>query len=169
MAHQVGTLGLCAAALFMLAAGTAEANEPVGAERCGSCHQAEYAQWKTTAHAQALSRLTASQQQDAACRSCHTTAPRSKDARFSGVQCESCHGEGNYYAPSHIMKDKKLAAILGLEKVTEKTCQSCHSGDTPGLQPFNYQKMLQKVLHRGNDTALKLSPKPVKVAQRAKR
>ncbi|MEL7370540.1 MAG: multiheme c-type cytochrome [Myxococcota bacterium] len=124
----------------------------IGAERCGACHQAEYQAWRKTPHAQALARLTEQQQQNKLCRSCHTMDPWSDDPALAGVQCESCHGAGRPYAPELVMRDKKLAALMGLKTVNEATCENCHRADAPRLRAFDYAKLVKQVMH--------LSPEP---------
>lgn len=145
--------------LLSLGAGTplVSAADPtyLGAERCGQCHEAEYRQWRSTPHAEALARLSEKQQQDPVCRSCHTmlSAPPAeaadpRAARLSGVQCESCHGAGRYYAPAYVMRDAPLAKMMGLKGISEKTCASCHQPDGPNLKPFDYAEAVKKVRHR---------------------
>ncbi len=119
----------------------------LGAERCGACHVKELTEWKASPHATALARLSEVQQRNAACRSCHTMAPTSKDPSLLGVQCESCHGPGRMYAPEYVMKDKKLSALVGLKKINEATCKSCHRGENPNLKPFDYATLIQRVNH----------------------
>jgi hypothetical protein len=134
--------------LCLAAPGPASADDYVGAEVCGTCHEAEYAQWKSTPHARALSDLTRPQQQDRVCRSCHTMQPLDDDPIYGGVQCESCHGPGRLYAPRNVMKDEELSKLLGLEAVTEKTCRACHESDGPQVLPFVYAEKLELVVHR---------------------
>jgi hypothetical protein len=124
------------------------ASEPLGAETCGSCHVQEYVQWKKTPHAMALAKLSSVQQRNRGCRGCHTTAPQSERADLSGVQCEACHGFGQFYAPANIMKDKVLSRLMGLKPVTKATCMVCHTKDGPGLSPFNYTEKRALILHR---------------------
>lgn len=123
------------------------APDPIGAKRCGACHEREYADWKASPHAQALARLSTPKQRDPVCRSCHTTAPTSADPDLAGVQCESCHGLGSLYAPEYVMKDEKLRKLLGLEKVTAATCQGCHDGDTPSTRKFDFEAWVKLVNH----------------------
>ncbi len=124
------------------------AKEYVGAERCGACHQVEYKQWKQSGHARALSRLTEVQRRDAGCRSCHTLEPSSTEVALEGVQCESCHGAGELYEPSYVMRDKVLAKLLGLKPVSKNTCMGCHSIDAPSVKPFDFEEKVKLVQHR---------------------
>ena len=134
--------------LLIFGTASAIAAEPIGAQACGTCHIQEYEQWKQTPHALALARLTNTQQRNRGCRSCHTLAPQSKQAHLSGVQCESCHGLGEHYAPANVMKDKKLSALMGLKKISEATCMRCHTQDGPGLSKFDYETKKKLILHR---------------------
>ena len=123
------------------------ASDPVGAEACGTCHVQEYNMWKSSPHAMALARLSGAQQRNRGCRSCHTLAPQLDLPQFSGVQCESCHGNGEHYSPTNVMRDKKLATLMGLEKVTAKTCEKCHNETTPGLTKFDFAEKKKLIKH----------------------
>lgn len=122
-------------------------DEFVGAERCGACHEKEYQHWKRSGHASALARLSKVQQQDATCRSCHTMVPNSDDPELAGVQCESCHGAGRLYEPEYVMRDEKLADLLGLKKVEATTCAPCHTADAPSVHPFVFAEKVELVRH----------------------
>jgi hypothetical protein len=142
-AFCLGLFGFC-----FLAAHSFEAkgSEYVGAPVCGSCHPQQHAQWKATGHAKAFASLSASQQRDPACRSCHTMNVRDDDPGLRGVQCESCHGPGRAYAPLPVMRDEQLRKLLGLERVSPKTCAPCHSPQhSPGMKPFDFESQLHKV------------------------
>ncbi|MEL6188546.1 MAG: multiheme c-type cytochrome, partial [Myxococcota bacterium] len=137
--------------LLLLAATAAQAAEPLGASRCGSCHIEAYTSWSGSRHARSLERLTEAQRKDPTCRACHTFAPDRDDPALAGVQCESCHGEGSQYAPEHVMRDATLARMLGLKKVDASTCRACHEGVTPSLQPYDYRTRLREVAHGALD------------------
>lgn len=126
---------------------TAEAAEPIGAARCGACHEAIYASWQKTAHARSLQSLSEGQQRDPTCRACHTLAPTSDDPELAGVQCESCHGEGSEYAPAAVMRDPRLARMLGLEDVTAEQCRFCHEGVDLRLSPLDYRAWVKAMGH----------------------
>ncbi|MBX2813351.1 MAG: cytochrome c family protein [Myxococcales bacterium] len=128
------------------------AREPIGATRCGTCHIAEFEDWRVSAHARSLASLTKEQQKDPTCRSCHTLAPNSDDEGLAGVQCESCHGIGTYYAPTHVMRDRQLAQLLGLQTISAATCRGCHSGVDARLKPIDYRKMIESVSHKLKDS-----------------
>lgn len=135
-------------ALVIGTATPASAADFLGADRCGYCHPVELDQWKRSGHALALARLSAVQQKDPTCRGCHTMAPSDPAAELAGVQCESCHGAGTLYAPAHVMRDKALAALYGLEPVSATTCTPCHASDGPSLKPFDFDELVKLVRHR---------------------
>ena len=96
-----------------------------GANNCAQCHTKIYKKWKLSPHFNSMNKLTDKQKKNPKCISCHK--PSKKD---TGVGCESCHGEGKHYAKDFVMKDKKLSKMLGLKKVTQKTCNKCHNKAT---------------------------------------
>jgi hypothetical protein len=141
-----GWAAVLAAGLFSLAA-SAYAQDLVGAEACGSCHEAQYKAWRRSAHSMSLARLTKIQRRDRVCQSCHTMDPGNDDPRFQGVQCESCHGPGQHYSADYVMRDQTLAKLLGLEPVQESTCSPCHTADGPGMKPFEFEDKVGEVCH----------------------
>ena len=120
----------------------------VGAETCKSCHLFEYMQWSKGPHAQAETSLTEHQLGSAKCATCHTTSAKSSTLReFAGVQCESCHGPGQYYHPAYVMKDKELAAAVGLIRPTASDCESCHTAGAPSIRLFDFEKFWSEIDH----------------------
>ena len=93
-----------------------------GSKNCSQCHTKQYDAWKSSPHFKADETLTEKEKKDPACMSCHKPSLKDK-----GVGCEDCHGNGKDYAKDYVMKDKKLSKILGLKKVTQKTCDRCHN------------------------------------------
>jgi hypothetical protein len=81
----------------------------VGSDACKSCHQADFAKWKTTKHAHAIDALVKvaekprQRQFDSECISCHVVGFGLKSGydgkpatmHLAGVGCESCHGPGS--------------------------------------------------------------------------
>ena len=132
--------------LTVLAPGSAGASPPLlGAEQCGSCHPSQYAQWRTTAHARAETRLLGAQRRDPHCTSCHS--PAARDGHV-GVQCEACHGNGRNYWPAEIMKDVALARAVGLRTGGEEyMCRQCHQDEKAGGGHFDYATALKAVVH----------------------
>ena len=141
-------IALCGvAALVCGTSALAAEHEYVGAETCGSCHAKEYRQWKKSGHARALERLSKTQRRDRVCRSCHTTEPLSTKPALAGVQCESCHGAGRFYAPRHVMKDPELSKLMGLKSVSAATCENCHRSDGPSVNAFDFATQVELVRH----------------------
>lgn len=117
----------------------------IGADACGVCHAAEYADWLASPHAGAFEALAAAEQNDPRCLTCHSTG---REPALRGVQCESCHGPGRDYWPGFVMRDRELAKALGMRKGgTIETCARCHQRDTPAIRPFHYKDALPLVNH----------------------
>ena len=119
----------------------------VGAAACMSCHPAESAQWRTTAHATAFrTLLDRHRNYQPRCVVCHVvgfgtpTGYRlgAADERLANVQCETCHGPGG----AHIASPAK-GNIQG--KVPEPVCLSCH--DEEHSDSFVYGELLPLVSH----------------------
>ena len=115
----------------------------LGAESCGSCHEAEYAQWESTAHAAAWRTLVDDgAHAKAECISCHVTgwgqpggfSSLAASGELANVQCEACHGVGTQHARGPQAKP-----------VTEETCTACHTGEWG--KDFDYAVALAKVVH----------------------
>jgi len=110
---------------------------------CKRCHETQYDEWLTTAHAKAFATLEAAQQStNPACLKCHTTCEMDVKADGSepvpeemrNVQCESCHGLGARHA-----RDGSYG------QVSVKTCLACHNKEqSPN---FDYAQYLPKVTH----------------------
>ncbi len=110
---------------------------------------------------------------DETCVKCHTTGfqkpggyatPAAEDEKavrkaeqLMGVGCESCHGPGSAYVEvfEEIMKSKRKYKVkelyaVGLMKIEEATCKTCHNQDGPTYDPtapFDYQKRKQDGVH----------------------
>jgi nitrate/TMAO reductase-like tetraheme cytochrome c subunit len=134
-------LGLLVLASAVLASG--QTSNFIGAERCGKCHPQEFEAWKSTAHQRAQVALPQESKNDPRCIRCHAVG---KDAQ-QGVQCESCHGPGKFYAKRFVMKDPELSRIVGLVDVGEKSCRSCHTESAPTILPFEWDRMWQSIAH----------------------
>jgi hypothetical protein len=131
-------------AAFLALPATVLAADPIGAESCKSCHRAAYEAWKESQHASSLESLSARQKKDGRCLSCH--APQNARG-LAEVSCESCHGGGQYYSPSYVMKDAELARAVGLEDPSEKMCRRCHDENAPSLKAFNFVEKLKLIDH----------------------
>jgi hypothetical protein len=128
----------------------------VGAEACKACHEQAYEAWKVDPHANAEASL-GDKAKEPACLSCH--APQKK-AGVAGVSCEGCHGPGQFYAPSYVMRDAELARAVGLVVPGEKECRACHDASSPSLEPFDYAKKLKLVDHWSAERAARKAGKP---------
>ena len=118
-------------------------NSLAGAQTCGLCHAEEFAAWQKSPHATAHTKLTRSNLRNKVCTSCHSLADT---PLLAGVQCESCHGQGAQYAKDFVMKDKKLAAAVGLvAHPTVKTCLKCHGPGSPSIKPFDFESAWARI------------------------
>jgi hypothetical protein len=106
----------------------AEKHDWVGSATCGSCHPKELAAWQATRHA--LTRDRFAGRPEARCLGCHGTGEAPAGATIAvEVGCESCHGAGAAYATDDIMRNKTVAASLGL--VSDRSvCKTCHARST---------------------------------------
>jgi hypothetical protein len=133
-------------AAFAISGGSnAWAADPVGAESCKACHAEAYQAWKLSKHARAYEGLAPQQQSDARCVSCHS--PGEAEQATAGVTCETCHGGGQNYASSFVMKDPELSRLVGLQDPSEKSCRNCHDAASPSLRPFEFVEKLKLIDH----------------------
>jgi Cytochrome c554 and c-prime len=129
------------------APGRADRGDWVGSVRCGSCHPAELAAWRATAHARSAARLGAAARR---CYACHGTGDAPAGAAYwPEVGCEACHGAGAGYAVDDVMRDPPLAAALGLKDVTTPAaraaiCAGCHHASTR-LRPLGAADLARPV------------------------
>jgi 2',3'-cyclic-nucleotide 2'-phosphodiesterase (5'-nucleotidase family) len=100
-----------------------------GADACRECHEAIFDAWSDSPHAHAWETLTSqSRQFDRDCTPCHTVGFYKKGGfenivatpHLTGVQCESCHGNGAAHVADPDVKTSAGARSL---------CQGCHTGD----------------------------------------
>jgi len=134
-----------ALALAVLCSAVAAGADFLGPESCKGCHPDAYAAWRSSKHARSMGSLTAEQQREARCTTCH--APNLADQSMAGIGCETCHGGGQYYAPAYVMKDPELARLVGLQDPSEKSCRSCHEPSSPSLRPFQFAEKLKAMDH----------------------
>ncbi|RMG19579.1 MAG: hypothetical protein D6729_04855 [Deltaproteobacteria bacterium] len=120
------------------------AADPVGAATCATCHPDAYEAWKRGPHARAEAALGPRQQKNARCLRCHAPA---RQAGFEGVQCEACHGAGQYYYPEYVMRDAELARAVGLVDPDASTCARCHDETAPNLEPFDFDRKRARIRH----------------------
>lgn len=113
---------------------------------CANCHDVEYDQWNTTAHADAFASLKGrSQDYNPECIPCHTTGfsytggfvMPDTTSEMVGVQCEMCHGAG---------AEHSVNPTLPLKTITEETCtESCHTIEQS--PEFDYPAYYLRVTH----------------------
>lgn len=125
--------------------GAAVAADFVGPESCKGCHPAAYEAWQQSKHARAMDSLSDAQKKDARCLTCH--APDQAQQGMAHVTCETCHGGGQYYSSSYVMKDSELARLVGLVDPSEKQCRTCHDASSPSLRPFDFKESLKAIDH----------------------
>ena len=142
------SVSLCFLALgLVLLANPAAAQELVGAQKCKSCHEFEFKVWADGPHAKARKSLKPAELADSKCNTCHTMKWDQQAKEPASVQCERCHGPGEYYHRPYVMRDRELARVLGLVEVKEAHCRQCHTQDTPSIRPFNFTEMWSRIDH----------------------
>ncbi len=130
--------------------------EYVGPKKCKMCHKDVYAAWEETPHATTFdSSLSAEEQKNDACITCHITGHDEDGELIANVTCEACHGAGSEYKSPKIMskkwekepdKYKAMAVEAGLVYPTEENCKNCHKKEgNPNFKPFNFEEMQPKV------------------------
>jgi hypothetical protein len=130
-------------------AGTDSPDRFVGSEVCQRCHVSETEQWKTTKHAHAWQTLV-DNKKDATpdCVPCHVVGYRkpggftdgSATPKMTNVGCENCHGMGSQHE----------AFATAPRKITEQTCQQCHTSTTSPT--FNYAVYRPHIEHKFTGT-----------------
>lgn len=147
MLRKVAMRSLAKQLALIIACGSASAlaYDLLGSESCQSCHPDAFAAWQASAHARSRDVLSAQQQRDARCLSCHS--PNEVEQRVSHVACETCHGGGQYYSARYVMKDPELARLVGLVDPGEKSCRGCHDTASPSLKPFDFAAKLKAIDH----------------------
>jgi hypothetical protein len=123
------------------------AQEFIGSGKCESCHPFAFERWKQGPHYAAHLSLRKEQLDDSKCNSCHTMPPRVNLNNFMGIQCESCHGAGQYYFQSYVMKDKELARAVGLTSILPENCLKCHNATAPSVEAFEYDSAWARIGH----------------------
>ncbi len=138
-------VGVAAVGVAALSSAVALGADFLGPDSCKACHAEAYAAWSTSKHARSAESLTREQQRDPRCTACHS--PNLAEQRLAAVSCETCHGAGQYYAPSYVMKDPELARLVGLLDPGERSCRSCHDPGSPSLLPFDFTSKLKAMDH----------------------
>ena len=132
--------------IVALSAGFCFSADYVGSSACRNCHAKKHADWSKTNHAKAARKLSADDKKNILCRKCHFTGEANAGSKRKGVGCEACHGAGQYYIQTPVMKDRELAKAVGLiAKPDLQMCKSCHSENSPMLKKTDLKKMLKKI------------------------
>jgi len=112
-------------------------------EKCKSCHEKQYENWKTTKHSGALASLAATGDEHRYdCVGCHSVGygeaflDTSKIGAYANVQCESCHGTNT----KHAEDPKKFT----FPKVARSDCIVCHNKEQT-REDFNFYQAKPKV------------------------
>jgi hypothetical protein len=150
----------CAAISSSWAGERVSASRFIGADKCKACHPGAYKQWRATIHAKAMVTLDSRDRGDVKCLQCHATNPEEVEAALDGVQCEACHGAGQYYALEYVMRDRELREALGFRKGDEKSCLKCHDEGTPSLKPFSFGEKYDLIRHSDKTDSPPTSEKP---------
>jgi hypothetical protein len=148
LAAALAVIGiLCFALVAPKATAQSTTHDYVGAESCRGCHAGAYKTWANGPHARAFSRLSEADKKDRRCLECHTMVPGEGDPMLAGIQCESCHGPGRFYAKKYVMQDHELRESLFFQKVTEETCKRCHTDKSPSIRGFDLKLKLERIRH----------------------
>jgi Cytochrome c554 and c-prime len=166
----------------------------ISADKCKSCHDSDrkgnqWAKWQEKKHSKAYETLSGEKamevakklgvkepQKDAKCLKCHVTAytePKEKkveDYKIElGVQCDSCHGPGEYHTetqtdilvelefsdddnPFGSEDDDKYHPVPEDEIIVtpdEEMCKNCHNKESPAMkEDFNFKEEVKEILHK---------------------
>jgi hypothetical protein len=118
-----------------------------GSESCKRCHQHEFDEWITKAHADALSSLKkVGSDRDPECVVCHVVGmeyeggyiTEEKTPHLKDVGCENCHGPGSEHNES-----------LGLKWTREpkSNCLACHTPDKSTGYAGHEEEYMKKIVH----------------------
>lgn len=118
----------------------------LGAAACRPCHEAQYVQWQTTAHAHAFQSLINDHKETMPeCLFCHTTGygrpagyrDLNTTRRLTDVQCEVCHRVSEQHGQAE--------TATPVARVTPLLCIACH---TPVRSPqFYYEEAMTEIRH----------------------
>ena len=141
----------------ILLACSAYAVKFIGSEKCSQCHEKQFEEWKDSLHAKSTIHLSEHQKNDARCQLCHNPSSLTEKNLSASVHCETCHGPGEFYAFSYVMKDRELSRLLGLKSNTIQNCSTCHNQDSPSTEPFRLAGFHStKTSKHGKDTIIKM-------------
>ena len=121
--------------------------EFLGSQSCKTCHDYEYQQWSTKAHAHAYATLEkVGSQYDPQCVLCHVVGmdyesgfvTEENTPHLKNVGCENCHGPGS----EHVKNSGEI-------KTSEPTssCIDCHTPENSADYAGNEQIYFEKIIH----------------------
>jgi hypothetical protein len=119
----------------------------VGSGACQRCHDYEYEQWSTKAHADALASLKrVGSDRDPECVLCHVVGmeyesgyiTEEKTPHLKDVGCETCHGPGSEHIQSFGQKRTRQPQM---------SCVTCHTPEKSTGFAENEEKYMQKIVH----------------------
>ncbi|MHC5211110.1 MAG: multiheme c-type cytochrome [Planctomycetota bacterium] len=155
-------------------------NHYVGASKCKNCHKsdkggAQYVHWTESKHAKAFEVLASdaamaaakelgieNPQESEKCLKCHETGYGEPEEAFAkgfkaqmGVQCESCHGQGEVHVKARF---KAATAAKGgeveppaegeiLTNPPVATCTGCHNEESPSFKGFCFKCYSKQIRH----------------------
>ena len=152
----LSVMALMVAVFAVFATAEEASHDYVGAEKCKTCHKAEYAAWSETGHAKAFDVLSDEEKTKEECVGCHLTGKLADGTALEGVQCEACHGPGSDYKSVKIMSKKKweadpegykkMAIEAGLIYPTNDNCIRCHTKEgNANFKEFKFEERKGKV------------------------
>lgn len=118
-----------------------------GSPACKRCHEYEYDQWSTKAHADALSSLKrVGSDRDPECVICHVIGmeyeggylTEEETPHLKDVGCENCHGPGSEHIKSFGQK---------LTREPKMSCLACHTPEKSTGYAGHEEEYMQKIVH----------------------
>lgn len=118
-----------------------------GSEDCRRCHEYEYGQWSTKAHADALASLKeVGSDRDPECVICHVVGMEYEGGylteeatpHLKDVGCETCHGPGSEHAKSGGLKATRQP---------QWSCLHCHTPDKSTGYAGHEKEYMEKIVH----------------------
>lgn len=140
----------------------------MGTESCSECHVEMVEQLSKSKHVHAYETLIEKKEQKSArCTPCHVVGHALMGGKkwsggwnvldnppaMQGVQCENCHGPGEYHIQAHRKGAKKPAELstegrdeFGLLPASDQTCIVCH--DPANSPNFDFNTYWPKIEHK---------------------
>lgn len=136
--------------------------DSLSARACGTCHEAQYAQWAGSRHAQAFTNdvfhASFHRAPQAWCVHCHAPLPAQQRPALApregedvslleeGVTCAACHLRGGQVLSARVPSAEALNAHPVRQEprlATAEACTGCHQFNVPqpGAHPFRYSEV----------------------------